>query len=42
MIYSVRSSFRTEGEIESFSNKQKLKMFTTTKETSQEMVEEFI
>ena len=37
LLYPARISFRYEGEIKSFTNKQKLREFSTTKPTLQQM-----
>ena len=36
LLYSARISFKTDGEIKSFSDKQKLREFSTTKPTLQQ------
>ena len=38
ILYLARLSFRFEGEIKSFTDKQKLKEFNTTKQASEEML----
>ena len=38
LLYMVRISFKIDGEIESFSNKQKLREFSTTKPALQQML----
>ena len=38
LLYPARISFKTDGEIKSFLDKQKLKEFSTTKPTSQQML----
>ena len=38
MVYQAGLSFRFDGEIKSFTDKQKLKEFSTTKSASQEML----
>ena len=40
--YSARISFKTDGEIKSFSDKQKLREFSTTKPALQQMLNELI
>ena len=40
ILYPASLSFRIEGEIEAFPNKQKLKEFTTTKPALQEILRE--
>ena len=42
LLYPARISFRTDGEIKSFSDKQKLREFSTTKPASQQMLKLFI
>ena len=37
LLYSARISFKIDGEIKSFSDKQKLREFSTTKLTLQQM-----
>ena len=41
-LYPVRISFKIEGEIKSFSDKQKLREFTTTKWALQQMFKSII
>ena len=41
LIYLARISFKTDGEIKSFSHKQKLREFSTTKPALQHMLKEF-
>ena len=38
LLYPARISFRFEGEIKSFTDKQKLREFTTTKPALQQML----
>ena len=38
LLYPARISFKTDGEIKSFSNKQKLREFSTTKSALQQML----
>ena len=40
LLYSARISFKTDGEIKSFSDKQKLREFSTTKPALQQMLKE--
>lgn len=42
ILYPARLSFRIKGEIKSFSDKQKLKEFSTTKTGQQEMLKGFL
>jgi len=42
ILYSVRLSFRFDGEIKSFTDKQKLREFTTTKPALQQMLKELL
>ena len=42
LLCPVRISFKYEGEIKSFSDKQKLREFSTTKPTSQQMLKEHL
>ena len=42
LVYLARISFKTDGEIKSFSDKQKLREFSTTKPASQQMLKLFI
>ena len=42
IIYSIRLLFRFEGEIKSFTDKQKLKEFRTTKPDLKQMLKEFL
>ena len=42
LLYPARISFRTDGEIKSFSYKQKLREFSTTKPALQQMLKEHI
>ena len=39
ILYLAKLSFRVEGQIKSFSDKNKLKEFTTTKPVSQKMLD---
>ena len=41
-MYPVRISFKTDGEIKGFSDKQKLREFSTTKPALQQMVKGLI
>ena len=41
LFYTVRISFRFDGEIKIFTNKQKLREFSTTKPASQQMLKNF-
>ena len=41
-MYSARISFRIDGEIKSFSDKQKLREFSTTKPALQQMLKGLI
>ena len=41
-MYPARISFKIDGEIKSFSDKQKLREFTTTKPALQQMLDELI
>ena len=41
LIYPARISFRFEGEIKNFTNKKKLREFSTTKPASQQMLRNF-
>ena len=38
LLYPERTSFKTDGKIKSFSDKQKLREFNTTKPASQQML----
>ena len=38
LLYPARLSFKIDGEIKSFSDKQKLRQFSTTKLASQQML----
>ena len=40
--YPARISFRFDGEIKSFTDKQKLRQFSTTKPALQQMLKEFL
>ena len=40
LLYPARISFKHEGEIKSFANKQKLREFSTTKPALQEMLKD--
>ena len=42
LLYLPRVSFRFNGEIKSFSDKQKLREFSTTKPALQQMVKELL
>ena len=42
LLYPTRISFRIDGEIKSFSDKQKLRDFSTTKPALQQMLKGFI
>ena len=42
LLYPARISFRFEGEIKSFSDKQKLREFSTTKPALQRMLKELL
>ena len=42
LLYSAKISFKIDGEIKSLSNKQKLREFSTTKSTLQEMLKGLI
>ena len=42
MLYPARLSFRFNGEIKSFTHKQKLKEFSTSKPAFQQMLEELL
>ena len=42
LLYPVRISFKTDGEIKGFSDKQKLREFSTTKPALQQMVKGLI
>ena len=42
LLYTARISFRSDGEIKSFTDKQKLREFSTTKPASQQMLKELI
>ena len=42
LLYPARISFRYEGEIKSFTDKQKLREFTTTKPALQQMLKDFL
>ena len=41
ILYPTRLSFRFDGAIKSFPNKQKLREFSTTKPALQQMLKEF-
>ena len=41
LLHPARSSFRFDGEIKSFTDKQKLREFSTTKPALQQMLKEF-
>ena len=42
LLYPARISFKIDGEIKSFSDKQKLREFSTTKPALQQMLKELI
>ena len=42
LLYQARISFKTDGEIKSFSDKQKLREFSTTKPALQQMLKGLI
>ena len=42
ILYQARISFRFDGEIKSFTDKQKLREFSTTKPALQQMLEELL
>ena len=42
LLYLARMSFKIDGEIKSFSGKQKLREFSTTKPALQQMLKELI
>ena len=42
LLYPTRISFKIDGEIKSFSNKQKLREFSTTKQALQQMLKGLI
>jgi len=42
ILYPARLSFRCDGEIRSFPDKQKLKEFTTTKPALQQLLRELL
>ena len=42
LLYPARISFRFEGEIKSFTDKQKLREFSTTKQALQQMLKELL
>ena len=42
LLYIARISFKYEGEIKSFTNKQKLRDFSTTKPALQQMLKDFL
>jgi len=42
LLYTARISFKYEGEIKSFTNKQKLREFSTTKPALQQMLKDFL
>ena len=42
ILYSARLSFRFDGEIKSFTDKQKLREFSTTKPALQQMLKELL
>ena len=42
LLYLARTSFRFDGEIKSFTDKQKLREFSTTKPALQQMLKELL
>ena len=42
LLYPARISFRFDGEIKSFTDKQKLREFSTTKPALQQMLKELL
>jgi len=42
LLYPARSSFKYEGEIKSFIDKQKLREFSTTKPALQQMLKDLL
>ena len=42
LLYPARSSFKYEGDIKSFTDKQKLREFSTTKAALQQMIEDLL
>ena len=42
LLYSARISFRYEGELKSFTDKQKLREFSTTKPALQQMLKDLL
>ena len=42
LLYPARISFKYEGEIKSFSDKQKLREFSTTKPALQQILKDFL
>ena len=42
LLYLAKSSFRCEGEIKSFTDKQKLREFSTTKPSLQQMLKDLL
>ena len=42
LLYMARISFKFDGEIKSFADKQKLREFSTTKPTLQQMLKELL
>ena len=42
LLYTARISFRLDGEIKSFTDKQKLREFSTTKPALQKMLKELL
>ena len=42
LLYQARISFKYEGEIKSFTDKQKLREFSTTKPTLQQMLKDLL
>ena len=42
LLYAVRVSFKDEGEIKSFTDKQKLREFSTTKPALQQILKDIL
>ena len=42
LLYIARISFKYEGEVKSFTDKQKLREFSTTKPALQQMLKDFL
>ena len=42
LLYSVRITFKNEGEIKSYTDKQKLREFSTTKPALQQMIKDLL